>query len=375
MRILLEENLDPKKLRENIFSGNYDFFSAKSFFGFDDPVRFFKMFIIFISLVLNIIIVISIIRYRIKHGNQKKKYSMSLTLNGFILAINFIHSFAFSINWIKYRTEEDDDYKIPDSSTYVGGLLVGSPPDNLYACQAQSFLLIFSSLFQDILMNIFYFIIDRESSLSRIKFYFFSIIGFFFSILITSVFLICDYFGMSDRYCYIKKYSFANKNNYEMNVNYILLVLIIYLLRTISLIVNGYFVIKIILYVKNHKMPKIYIWKSIYYFIIQAILVLFGWIYNLHSNTAPSGFSGFYTILNSLDGILLPFLYSFFNGVYQSLFCNNPDNLQIMSDDSKDTSEINGTTFQDGSKAGMSTQNQNVKDDGANKNNFNVSYE
>lgn len=153
----------------NILSGNnYNFYRAAYFFGFGDDnysfdsVRLIKLLYILISLILNSLIIISTIK------KKKSKYSIGLLLTGNILFINFIHTFSYSFEWVLKEPNNNrtlyisKDGEVLNSnkslvSDYyeVGGLLVGNM-NKIGACVTQGFVLVFSAICQDILINIFF---------------------------------------------------------------------------------------------------------------------------------------------------------------------------------------------------------------------------
>ena len=86
---MIKRILANEAIAEQIKNSSYNFFSVKSFFGFDDIIRFIKIFYLFVSIILNLLIVISLLK------RKKKKNSIGLCLTGNILIINFIHSVSY----------------------------------------------------------------------------------------------------------------------------------------------------------------------------------------------------------------------------------------------------------------------------------------
>ena len=104
---MIEPNYTNGTIEYQIHHGNYTFFSLISFFGLDDFVRFIKMSYIFISCILNLIMIISL-----RKGNLRKNINpVAFQLISNILVINFIHSFSFMINWV---TNLDNAYILYD---------------------------------------------------------------------------------------------------------------------------------------------------------------------------------------------------------------------------------------------------------------------
>ena len=157
LKIFLED--ENQNITDIIKNGNYSFFSVELFFGIGDPIRLVKMIHILLNFILLLLILISIIK------NRKRRLSISLKLTANILIINFMHTLSYIINWV---TNLDNAYTI-ENDYKIGGLLVGSPPYSLGVCEFQGFMLIFTSLSQDILINIFFYIINRSSIPSKKK--------------------------------------------------------------------------------------------------------------------------------------------------------------------------------------------------------------
>ena len=341
----------------NIQKSNYDFYSSKYFFGFGDnnystdPVRIVKLLYIFLSFILNGLIVIYIFK------RKKRKFSTALILTGNILLINFIHTFAYSFEWI---LKEDDDEEIKAlyiskdglvlnqnenlknyTSYQIGGLLVGNP-DNMNACKLQGFFLVFSALSQDILINIFFTIINLANIPSKICVRLtVLILGYGFPFLTAIIYLLIDGFGINDKFCYIKKFKFEKEKEikdkviYEFNnTQFKALVYLTYSFRTINLIIGIYSIIKIISYVRKNKLRNVYIFKSSSILIIQITTILVGIIYRFSGATHESfskKFTNVFICINTLDGILFPLSYSLSNGVYKYLFCKNKKKESIES--------------------------------------------
>ena len=355
----------------NILKSNYNFFSAKYFFGLGDDnysydiVRIIKLLYILISFILNLLIVIFLII------RKKKKFSIALILTGNILIINFIHTFSYSFEWI--LKEEDDNHSMPlyimkngtvlnnntniDSDYYqVGGLLIGNP-NNFGVCNFQGFSLIFSALAQDVLIIIFFYIINLPNAPTKIKMRLFIVFGYFFPLVVAFIYLAIDGIGLNDKYCYIKKFDFEKVKNCSIifsngdytdyntcNVKYEftktkfrLLVNILYGLRTINLFVSSLFLYKIIQYVRLNKLKNMYILKLSAILIVQAITILLGLIYRIGSSIDEHfsrKLSSIFLCLNTLDGILFPLSYSLSNGVYRILFCGKrKDSKESLSED------------------------------------------
>ena len=199
----------------NILKKDYNFFSLRYFFGIGDDnysydsIRIIKLLHVLINIILNLIIIISIFK------KKKEKFSVALILTGNVLLINLIHTFSYSFEWV--LKEEDhhhiktlyiiengehfnkDNYRLLNSKKYyeVGGLLVGNI-EHLGACKTQGFFLIFSAISQDILINIFFYIINLPKIPSKRKITIFLILlGYCFPLFISFFMLYIEGLGIN----------------------------------------------------------------------------------------------------------------------------------------------------------------------------------
>ena len=356
------------------------FFSFKGFFGFNDGIRLVKMINIFISFILNLLIIISILK------RQKKHYTIAFNLTGNILIVNFIHTSAYILNWVT-NINNALEFSENDNTYKVGGLLIGSPRKDFYVCQIQGFLLVYSSLSQDISIIIFFYLINRTSIPSKlniqIKLLFFAHILPF---LLGVFYLLIEGIGLNDRYCYIKKFEFDYKKNYSDNNSspyslydyFRVLIIVTYTFRGINLGISIYLLIIINRYVKEHHLTKLYILKTYSILIVQIITITIGFIYRLShiiSNKNNKNFSDVFLCINTIDGILFPLSYSLSNGIYQNLcyshnFNNSVDSLIIdndeVKDDLKSSSSSHSTRQKDNTFAMIDIRDED--------NNFDLSY-
>ena len=358
-------------IAEQIKNSSYNFFSVKSFFGFDDIIRFIKIFYLFVSIILNLLIVISLLK------RKKKKNSIGLCLTGNILIINFIHSFSYILNWV---TNIDNAY-ILDKKYKIGGLLIGNPKDNYSVCQIQGYMLLYSSLSQDLSIIIFFYIINMSKLPSKLKIYIILFgVGHFLPFFYTTFCAIIDGLGLNDRYCYIKKFEYTNQD-YKIYKYFRVLIVVTYTIRAINLAISIFLLVKINKYVKEHNLTKIYILKTYFLLIVQVMTIFIGFIYrisHLIANDNNKAFSNAFLCVNTIDGILFPLYYSISNGIYTNLFCKNINNESVnslLSEDKGNNPLLNIT----GSSSSISVHSNNedktfamvdVKDD----NNFDLSY-
>ena len=370
----------------NILLGNkYNFYRAAYFFGFgddnysSDSVRLVKLLYILISLILNSLIIISIIK------KKKRKYSIGLLITGNILFINFIHTFSYSFEWVLKESNYNRtlyinengvviNNKSLDSNYYeVGGLLVGNM-NKIGACVTQGFFLVFSAICQDILINIFYFVINRPKIPSERKIKLYLILGYCIPILISIIYLLCNQFGLNDKFCYVKKFSYED-GTYKFNKYFPGIVMVIYTLRFLNLIISIYLLFQIYKYVKSNNIQKTYIIKSSSILIIQIITISIGFIYRLTSaidDEISRNITTVFLYLNTLDGILFPLTYSLNNGIYRDLFGDSSKIESIVDDDE----EVNGTEYTNNYSNVNHTDNDKTfaMVDVKGNNNFDLSY-
>ena len=318
---------------QEIINGNYSFFSVVSFFGFDDGIRLIQIIYIIISFILNLIIFVILCK------RKNKKYSIALQLNSNLLIINFIHTFAYLLNWV---VKFDQAHKIWDNgkSYDIGGLLIGNPKNHFGMCLTQGFLLIFSSMSQDMFINIFFYIINKSSIITKknLTLLCYSL-GYFCPFLYALIHLIFGGIGLNDRYCYIKKFEFEDID-YSFNQWFRPLIIILYTIRGINFIINIISLIKIIKYVYSHNLTYMYILKSSVLLIIQIITITIGIIYRMSNifKLDNTTFSNLFLIINTIDGILFPLSFCLSNRVFCNL-CNPKyleSSLNSLTDDQDD---------------------------------------
>ncbi len=362
-----------KNISEEIKSGNYDFFSIRTFFGFDDFIRFIKIIYLLINIILDIIILISIIK------TKKLKSSVALQLKGNILIINFIHTLSYTINWVT-NISYDKGYKLKDEDNHIyniGGLLIGNPTNYFWVCKTQAFMIIFSSISQDLVIIIFFYIINRTKipKIKTLKLITISL-GYFLPFIIAFIYLCFDGLGLNDRYCYIKKFDFSENSGYNINPNFDSLITIIYTIRAINLSISICLIIKIIMYIKTYKLTNLYIIKTSSILIIQTTTITIGLIYRISHFLAKDNnifFSNLFLFINTMDGILYPLYFCLSNGIFGYFFCNKllkHDNLISVGDDDDLINHNNNSDLNLSSKSDKNFVMFDVKDD----NNFDISY-
>ncbi len=313
----------------NLKSPDYDLFSVKDFFGFYSNIRMTLLIFILISFILNFCILLSIIR------SKRKKVSVGLFLLASILIINFIHILSYLPEWIikekKIANKSIDiteKAKLMNNDTInAGGLLVGNL-NSLGWCKVQAIFLILSSISQDILINIFYFVLNMHSQPKVIHVFLVSLIlGIIFPLIVSLIYLFMDALGINDHTCYVKKIEFTkpepNKDIlYSEYGHYTDLSLLIIFIKFISLVYSLFLLVKIIKYIKLQRLKFNIIFKFFVYLFIQIFSIIIGIGYSIISIINMKWgekLSDIYIILNSLDSILFPLFYSLSYGVYKHL--------------------------------------------------------
>ena len=387
----------------NILKKDYNFFSLRYFFGFgddnysSDPIRIIKLLYGLICFILNLLIVISLFK------KKKLKFSIGLLLTGNILIMNFIHTFSYSFEWILKEKDNQhiktlyilengqyfngENFRLLNSTKYyeIGGLLIGNK-EHLGACKTQGFFLTFSAMSQDILINIFFFIINQTKIPSkRIIIIILISLGYCFPLLISFIYLCIQGLGINDKYCYIAKFDVEPNEEYpyKFKKSFPFLVFFIYGIRTINLGISVYLLYKIIKYVRENHLEKNYIFKSSAILITQVMIISIGLIYRLSSSINEKfsrTFSSIFLCINTLDGVLFPLSYSLTNNIYPNLFFRHStkdgipgsleDDLEIFHQrNSNNNRDSNNSNYR--SSAPKSFDTIDIKDD----NNFDLSYD
>jgi len=369
---------------EGIKNGDYNFDVGKYFFT-ADIFRLIIIIYIIISLILNLLYLITSLKTKF----VKEIHKINLTLMRNILFINFLHTFSYLFEWVLQNVEnkkslyiDKDDPSNKDSycKNYnddkkhfaIGGLLIGNM-NSMAACKTQGFFLVFSALSQDIVIIIFFYLVNKSSRLSQVKVYILLFIGYFCSFIITIIYLVLDGFGLNDKYCFIKKFNFKDKT-YELNSKFIAMIITYYVIRLIFLIISSCLLYKISKYIKENKLGNTYIIRLASFLIVQIFTITFGIMYrigSLFSEKFSRDFVNIFLIVNTLDGIIFPLVSYFSNNMYKNLCSSNSNedfHIDFLSDDPDITT--NNITLnnqaKNSDKSGISTQKVD--------NNFEVSY-
>ena len=372
---------------ENIQIGNYNFDVSKYFFN-ADIFRLIIIIFIIISFIVNVLYFITSLKTKFK--DELLQNNLILTRN--ILFINFLHKFSYLYEWVLQNVDNESSLYVnkdngeigtienKDDKNYfrIGGLLVG----NMYkmeACKAQGFFLVFTSLSQDILILILFYMINKSTRLSKAKTCIFLSVGYLCSFIISIIYLSVNGLGLNDKYCFIKKFIFDEKQldkPYQMHSYFILMIIIYYLIRLIFIIISSILLYKIVQYIKKNEYGKGYLIRLSSFLLLQIFSIAFGIMYRIGgmiNEKFSRDFVDIFLIVNNLDALVFP-LFSFFsNNMYLNL-CGKKKNDELenvfMLQDNDVTTNPNATMnnqTRNNDKSGISTPN-------GNNNNFDFSY-
>ena len=304
---------------------NYSLLNAYNFFGGTDPIRIVILIYIFLSLILN---VLNLSVFFITMKKVKRVIPLANWIMITVLIVNFIHTFSYFFEWVIKENIETYTIEVGEIKTYnakVGALLVGNP-NKMPSCNAQGFLLISSSISQDFLINIFFYMVSSSKELNEklIK-WLFVILGIAFPFIFTLILLLTKALGINDQFCYVNKYDFTIENgivNYQYYKYFQGVVLTVYSIRVVNFVGTIIFLVKIISYIKSRNESKIYLFKSIFIPIIQLFTIWIGVIYraiNIFSPETSVKLSSTYLILNTSDGVLFPVGFFFQFNIFEYL--------------------------------------------------------
>ena len=345
----IEKNRLKENISEQIHKGDYDFFSIESFFA-EDAFRIIKLICILISFILNLIYIISYLKIKLEKRKKYKTNSFSFILIINILIVNFLHTFAYFLNWMKYVKKDYYEFKENNIYYHVGGLLIGNLK-KISMCYLQGFLLIYSCLSQDCLINIFFYFINKSEIPGKYELgIIITLFGYLLPFIFSFIYLITNNFGLNFRYCHLKKFSFSS-NKYFINNNFIGLTVGLYSFRGINLIISSYFLYKIINYIKKEELDKKYILRICAILITQIINIFLELVDMICDHIANDErfivISDIFLCFNSLDGIILPLIFSLSNSTYSNLFCrqNRTESLATETDFTFNDSHENSLEF------------------------------
>lgn len=268
--------------------------------------RVMVLLYLLLSFILNIIIVISICLIK------NKKISIIMRIASSILGINFINIFSYSFQWVLSNKQTIED-------TFQIKLLLVEKSNTFYACNIQSFFLLFTSLSQDYLIILLFFIVYKNEIIKPSFINVYIVSSIIIPIVISTIFLCLKAFGVNDDFCFIKKYEYID-SEYKILNSYKIYYIIIYFIRGINFSVIVFLLVKIILYIKKEKSFSYIINKLSMLFIqlFKLFIILLYRITSIFYLNYPLRI--IYIILSTIDGLLIPLAFSFSNDIY-SIFC------------------------------------------------------
>ena len=306
----------------NVTNPEYSLINVKHFFGGTDPIRIVIIIYIFLSLIFN---TINLIVFFITMKRAERKIPLAIWVLIAALIVNFIHTFTYFFEWVIKKEVGTVDVDIGDTKVEVGALLTGNP-NHLFSCDLQGFLLISSSISQDFLINIFFFMVSTSKEIKEkyIKIAFI-VLGVAFPFIFTLILEVTGALGINDEFCYVKKFKHEivdGKVKYEKYPYFQTVVIVVYSIRVINLVGTAYFLKKIISYIRSRKESKMYLFKSIFIPIIQLFTIGIGVLYrviNISSPEASVSLAAPYLILNTSDGVFFPIGFFLQNNIWEYL--------------------------------------------------------
>ena len=184
--------------KNNVTYPDYSFFNTKNFFGGTDPIRLIIVIYIFLSFILNLL---NFIVFFITMKKAKIEVPLAIWVIISVIIVNFIHTATYFFQWV-FKGEGIDtvEIEVNDTLVKVGGLLTGNP-NNIASCITQGFLLIASSISQDFLINIFFYMVSFPIK-NKEKFIKILIVclGIAFPIIFTLILAVTGALGINDQF-------------------------------------------------------------------------------------------------------------------------------------------------------------------------------
>ena len=295
----------------NVTNPDYSFMNTKNFFGGTDPIRIVIIIYIFLCIILN---TLNLTVFFVTMKRAKREIPIAIWIMISVLIVNFIHTFTYLFEWVIKEDIDTVSIDFDGRKVEVGGLLTGNP-NNMFACYTQGFLLIFSSIVQDFLINIFFYLVssNKEKEISSKLIIGLSLgLGVGFPFIFTLILALTHALGINDEFCYVNKFDFDISDGeviYKQYKPFQIVVAVVYLIRVVNLVATIYFLIQIISYIRSRNESKLYLFKSIFIPIIQSFTIIIGVIYRLINMASPEisvEMSSVYLILNTSDGVLFP---------------------------------------------------------------------
>ena len=346
----MSENITNNNNNNNITNITYDKCTFNNFFASGNLILIIIIFVfIIISFILNLIIMIILCKYK-----RQKQYSLTGILTWNIFIFNLLHTCSYIVNWFIKDNEKSEGIN-------YGCLLFSS------TCKIQASCLIFFSLSQDIIINVFSSFIIFGGKNGKYKYGLILILaGYIFPMAITIIYYRLKIIGIDEQYCYISKYFDDFEDKYkdqsedeigdkkeieyivkDSNKYYNCYKIIIVTIRFINCLITLFLIIKGKKFIKENKPSKKEkkpnkkvdkIGASLLIFIFSFISLLIYLIFEITSiittKIEPIR-TRIYVIINSFESILLPLLFSIKHEIYVYLCClRSPKYNKIVDGDS-----------------------------------------
>jgi len=312
----------------NVINPDYDIFNSNNFLGGTDPIRIVINIYIILSLIFNCINYAVILITRVKNNIQ-------LLLGNWLLLgvlfMNFIHTATYAYQWVIKEGVNIVTRDVPNifgdkTEVKIGALLNGNPK-RMSTCYLQGFFLIFSSISQDFIINIFFYLMDSSEVNNFYVKLAIIILGLLIPFFLTLILFLLGGIGLNDEFCYVKKFHvIVNEAKNEVDYSYFLYfqpyVMAVYFVRIINCIATTYFLHKIFRFAKSENRSFFYLLKLLFIPIIQVITITIGVIYrfaNIFSPGSSANLSAAYLIINTSDGFLFPIGFALQNGIFTQL--------------------------------------------------------
>ena len=284
--------------------------SIKFFKGYE---RIIILIYALLSFILNIIIIVSI------YLAKNKKISNIIKITGSILIVNFINIFSYTFEWVTCKDKFNEEEKVIE-------LLIGNSESN-GICQLQSLLILFSSMSQDYLMILFFYLVNQRKEIEPMIINLLILLCILFPLFISLIYLKLDAFGVNGVFCYLKKFEkIENKIDYYKNYEQSIIYIITYGLRIINFSITIYFFINISKYIIKEKHSFKLIFQKLSIVFIQLFKLFVIIVYRITTfifQKEPETVAKVYNILSTVDGVLMPLAYILINDIFCSFFNAN----------------------------------------------------
>ena len=286
-----------------------------------------------LSFILNIIIIVSI------YLAKNKKISNIIKITGSILIVNFINIFAYTFEWVTCKEKKENENLNEKDEIKIIELLIGNSESN-GICQLQSLLILLSSVSQDYLMILFFYLVNRRKEIEPMIINLLILLCIIFPLLISLIYLKLDAFGVNGDFCYLKKFEkIENKLDYYKDYDQLFIYFIItYGLRTINFSITIYFLINISKYIIKEKNSFKFIFQKLSIFFIQLFKLFVIIVYRITTfiiGKESETVGKVYNILSTVDGVLMPLAYILINDIFCS-FCNTNKRRKLTIDESEE---------------------------------------